>query len=59
MSRRNNCDIVDALESVAQALHEQQNQTGDEFCNLGKFQRNNLPTLKGMYDPQGAQVWLR
>lgn len=47
------------MESVAQALHVQQNQTGDEFRGLGKFQRNNSSTFKGRYDLEGAQVWLR
>ena len=31
----------------------------DEFCELRKFQRNNSPTYKGGYDPEGAQTWLR
>lgn len=29
--------IVDALESVAQALHRQHNQASDMFRGLGKF----------------------
>ncbi|XP_050878328.1 uncharacterized protein LOC127082149 [Lathyrus oleraceus] len=31
----------------------------DEFRHLGKFQRNNPPTFKGRYDPDGTQTWLR
>ncbi|XP_050916216.1 uncharacterized protein LOC127131336 [Lathyrus oleraceus] len=31
----------------------------DEFQHLGKFQRNNLPTFNGKYDPDGAQTWVR
>ncbi|XP_058748411.1 uncharacterized protein LOC131621390 [Vicia villosa] len=31
----------------------------DEFHNLGDFQRNNPPTFKGMYDPDGSQTWLK
>ncbi|XP_050897695.1 uncharacterized protein LOC127104557 [Lathyrus oleraceus] len=59
MAIRNDHAIDDALESVAQALHGQQNQAGDKFRGLGKFQRNNPPTFKGRYDPEGAQVWLK
>lgn len=51
--------IVDALESVTQELHRQQNQAGDEFRGLEKFQRNNPPMFKGIYDPEDAQVWLK
>ena len=46
---------------MAQALQAQQNQQGasDGFHELGKFQRNNPPTFKGIYDPEGAQVQLQ
>lgn len=46
------------------AQNAQNNQNGgaigalDEFHTLGKFQRNNSPTFKGSYDPEGTQVWL-
>lgn len=41
-------------------MQNQPNAGGkDEFRHLGKFQRNNLPTFKGRYDPDGAQTWLR
>lgn len=43
MDGRNNHTSADALESVAQALHKQQNRTGDDFRGLGKFHRKNLP----------------
>lgn len=59
MDGGNDNPIIDALESVAQALHGQQNPVGDEFRGLGKLQRNNAPTFKGRYDPKGAQVWLK
>ncbi|XP_050896964.1 uncharacterized protein LOC127103774 [Lathyrus oleraceus] len=36
MAGRNDCTIANALESMARALHIQQNQAGDEFCGLGK-----------------------
>ena len=47
MTGRNDCVIAYALESVAQALHGQQNHASDEFRGLGKFQRNNPMTFKG------------
>ncbi|XP_050918818.1 uncharacterized protein LOC127136278 [Lathyrus oleraceus] len=56
---RNDRVIVDALEVMAQSLQSRQNQAGDEFCGLGKFQRNNLPTFKARYDLEGAHTWLR
>lgn len=59
MAGRNGYAIDDALESVAQAMHGQHNQTGDEFRGNENFQRNNSPMLKGMYDPEGAHAWLK
>lgn len=49
---RNNQAIAEALGVMAQALQVQHNQygAGDEFRELGKFQRNNPPTFKGIYD---------
>ncbi|XP_058754486.1 uncharacterized protein LOC131627663 [Vicia villosa] len=37
------------------------NQIGgsDEFCGVGKFQKNNLPVFKERYHPKGAQTWLQ
>lgn len=55
----NNIAIADALELVAHALHQQQNQVDDEFCGLGKFQRNNPLTFNGRYDLDGAHAWLK
>lgn len=59
MARRNYRAIDGALEAMAQALQDQENQVGDEFHRLGKFQRNNLSTFKGRYDLEDAQTWLR
>lgn len=59
MVGRNYRAIVGALEAMTQALQDQENQAGDEFHILGKFQRNNLSTFKGRYDLEGAQTWLR
>lgn len=40
-------------------MQNNQNVGNDELCNLGKLQRNNRPTFKGMYDLDGKQTWLR
>lgn len=37
MDIRNEQAITDALKAMAQALQGQQNRTGDEFRELGKF----------------------
>lgn len=64
----NDCVIVDALEAMANVMVQEnedlqvnhnQNVGVDGFCGLGKFQRNNLPTFKWIYDPEGAQSWLQ
>ena len=59
MARRNDLAIANAMSALAQALnnvlkgqHNQQRQT-DEL-RLDMFMRNNPPTLKGRYDPDGA-----
>jgi hypothetical protein len=31
----------------------------DEFCALGKFQRNNPPTFEGAHELDKAQEWLK
>lgn len=59
MAGRNGHVIADALEAVAQTLHGQQNQAGDELCGLGKFHKNNPATFKGRYDSEGTQVCLQ
>ncbi|XP_050920019.1 uncharacterized protein LOC127137614 [Lathyrus oleraceus] len=62
MTGRNDHAIIDALEAMSHVTSQAlQNQNGmiDEFCGLSKFQRNNTPTSKARYDPEGAQVWLQ
>jgi hypothetical protein len=64
MAGRNNKVIANALTAVAQALNNalqgQHNQHGGaDEQRLDKFMRNNPPTFKGRYDPEGAQVWLQ
>lgn len=56
MDGRNDGVIVVALQVVAQIVQNNQDRGNDEFRNLGKFQRNNLPTLKGRYDPNATHA---
>lgn len=61
MVGRNDRTIVDALEAVGSVMAQvNQNQNGgaDGILGLGKFQRNNPHTFKGIYDLEGAQTWL-
>lgn len=57
--------IAESLQAMAQAnttlQANQNNQKGgaDKFYGLGKFERNNPPTIKGRYDLEVAQIWLR
>lgn len=53
---RNNRAIAYALEAMDQVLQGQQNQVGDEFRGMKKFQRNDPPTFKGIYDPEGSRT---
>lgn len=68
MAGKNNRVIVDALKEMAHAraqvnesLQSNQNQNGkaNGFYGLEKFQKNNLPTFKGRYDPKVAQTWIQ
>lgn len=59
IAKRNDRVIANALDSMARALHRQQNQAGDKLCGLGNFQRNNRLTFKGKYDLKGVQAWLK
>lgn len=60
MAGRNDVVTVVALQVVARAMQNQPNVGGDdEFRYLGKFQRNNPPTFKGRYNPDGALTWLK
>ena len=59
MAGENDRAIAEALAAMAQAMQAQQNPPVDEFRNLGRFLKNNPPTFKGRYDPDGAQIWLK
>ena len=58
MAGRNDRAIADALQALANAM---ENQTGGnaEYHGLDRFQRNNPPTFRGGYDPEGAETWLK
>ncbi|XP_058761999.1 uncharacterized protein LOC131635393 [Vicia villosa] len=60
MAGRNDAAIAAALEVVAQSMQNQPNAgRNDESRSLSTFQRENLPTFRGKYDPDGAQEWLK
>ncbi|KEH16748.1 Ty3/Gypsy polyprotein/retrotransposon, putative [Medicago truncatula] len=60
MAGRNDAAIAAALEAVAQAVGQQPNAGGNNGVRmLETFLRNQSPTLKGRYDPDGAQTWLK
>ena len=54
MAGRNDDAIAAALQAVAQAVQNPPNANEND-----EFQKNNPPTFKGRYDPDGAQTWLR
>ena len=55
MAGRNDVVMAAALQAVAQAVAG----ANVESRTLGTFQRENPPTFKGRYDPDGAQTWLK
>jgi len=62
MAGRNDRAIADALQALAQAIGNQTRVGADEpfeYQGLDRFQRNNPPTFKGGYNPEGAQNWIQ
>ena len=55
MAGRNDAAMAAALQAVAQSVAG----ANAESRTLGTFQRENPPTFKGRYDPDGAQDWLK
>ena len=52
--------LTEALNNLAQVMVNQGGSGGATmYHGLDCFQRNNLPTFKGGYDPEGAKAWLR
>lgn len=43
--------------SIMQMNDGDRERDADEFCALGKFQRNNPPTFEGDHEPDKAQEW--
>jgi len=60
MVGRNHVAIVAALQAMAQVVRQQPNAGGNNGVRMQEtFLRNNPPTFKGRYDPDGAQAWLK
>ncbi|CAJ2629319.1 unnamed protein product [Trifolium pratense] len=57
MAGRNDLAIANALNNIAQAFGNIQGNAEEE--RLDRFLKNDPPTFKGMYDPEGAQDWLQ
>ncbi|KEH26274.1 hypothetical protein MTR_6g049100 [Medicago truncatula] len=59
--------IAQALATMAQVLAQsnenavanRRNEGEAEEMRLDRFLRNNPPTLKGRFDPEGAQTWVQ
>ncbi|XP_006586526.1 uncharacterized protein [Glycine max] len=52
--------LTEALNNLAQVMANQGGGGGATmYHGLDCFQRNNPPTFKGSYDPEGAEAWLR
>jgi len=64
-SGRNDAAIVEAFTAVAQAVVQSQGNGGHghqdpreaEERRLDRFMRNNPPTFKGRFNPEGALTW--
>ena len=60
MARRNDAAVAAALETMAHAMENHLNADGNVGSrSLATFQRENPPTFKGKYDPDGALDWLK
>ena len=60
MAGRNDVALAAALEAMAHAMENQPNADGNAGSrSLATFQRENPPTFKGKYDPDGALEWLK
>ena len=55
MAGRNDAALAAALEAMAHAMENQPNDDGNAGSrSLATFKRENPPTFKGKYDPEGA-----
>lgn len=46
--------MIQVVEQKTQAFLANQNRLVDLMKRMGKFQKNNPPTFKGKYDPEGS-----
>jgi len=64
---RDDAAIAEALAAMAQVLARANEQAAVGHCDpreaeerrLDRFLRNNPPTFKGRFDPEGAQSWVQ
>lgn len=64
---RDDAVIAQALATMAQVLAQanentaanRRNEGEAEGRRLDRFLRNNPPTFKGRFDPEGAQTWVQ
>ena len=60
MAGRNDAAMAAAMQAMAQAVQNLPNAgENDGSRSLATFQRENPPTFKGKYDPDGALDWLK
>ena len=60
MAGRNDTALVNALQTVSQAMQHQPNASGNDGSRvLETFQRNHPPIFKSRFDNDRAQVWLK
>ena len=60
MAERNDVSLVAALEAMAHVMENHLNADGSVGSrSFVTFQRENPPTFKGKYDPDGALEWLK
>ena len=60
MDGRNDASLAAALEAMAHVMENQPNADWNARSrSLATFQRENPPTFKGKYDPDGALEWLK
>lgn len=56
MAGRNDRAIADALEAIAYAMRQQNQQADGGDYGLDRFLRNKPSTFKGKHDPEGTQA---
>ena len=60
MTGRNDAPLAAVLEAITHVMENQPNANGNARSrSLATFQRENPPTFKGKYDPDGAFEWLK